>query len=209
MRCKLVDIHLRRYSGDGAALCELPNHVGRGNGGRITAISGYPQGVVGKAIVEALVVEILPRVDDGFLPVCPLNKAREEVYAIGKLLGGPMLTFLNINHGNEVLLFGVNMRHKVEELEPHTARGAHEMVTAHLHAAAARLFEIVGVARVLIGAALGGFDVHKLEVLLARYLLPIDFPLMVGNVDAVALSHCGRGATTRGEEQHQQGNEEA
>ena len=143
---------------------------------------------------------MLPRVNDGFLSVNFLEKSGKEVDAIGKLLGGPMLTFLNINHGNEVLLFGVYMTHEVEKLEPHTTRGAHKVVTPHLHATTARLFEVMSIAGVLIRAALGGFYVNELEVLLACHFLPIYPPLVVGNINAVAVGHGGGRRAAGGEE---------
>jgi hypothetical protein len=36
-----------------------------------------------------------------------------------------------------------------------------------------------------------------LKVLVARHFLPVNFPLMVGNVNAVAVAHGGRVTTAR------------
>lgn len=182
------------------ALGELPDDVGGVDRGWRVAITCNPQGVVGKAIVEALVVEMLPRVNDGFLSVNFLKESGEEVDTIRKLLGRPILAFFHIDHRNEVLLLGVYMTHEVEKLKPHAARGAHKVVTPHLHAPPARLFEVMSIAGVLVRAALGGFDVNKLEVLLARHLFPIYPPLMVGNINAVAVGHGGGRGAAGGEE---------
>jgi hypothetical protein len=157
----------------------LPNEIGSIYGWGIIAVAGNPKGMMGKAIVEALIVEMLPCVNDRFLSVNFLEKSGKEVDTIRKLLGRPIFAFFHINHGNEVLLLGVYMTHEVEKLEPHTTRGAHKVVTPHLHAPPARLFEVMSIAGVLIRAALGGFDVNELEVLLACHLFPIYPPLVV------------------------------
>ena len=65
---------------------ELPNEIGRIYGWGIIAVAGNPKGMMGKAIVEALVVEMLPRVNDGFLSVNFLKKSGEEVDTIRELL---------------------------------------------------------------------------------------------------------------------------
>ena len=182
------------------ALGKLPDDVGGVDRGWRVAITCNPQGVMGKAIVEALIVEMLSRVNDGFLSVNFLEKSGKEVDTISELLGRPILAFFHIDHGNEVLLLGVYMTHEVEKLEPHTTRGAHKVVTPHLHATTTRLFEVVSIAGVLIRAALGGFDVNELEVLLACHLFPIYPPLMVRNVNAVAVAHGGGGSAAGGEE---------
>ncbi len=92
------------------------------------------------------------------------------------------------------------MTHEVEKLEPHTTRGAHKVVTPHLHATTARLFEVMSIAGILIRATLGGFDVNELEVLLACHLFPIYPPLVVGNINAVAVGHGGGRGAAGGEE---------
>lgn len=196
----MVEVHGGRYPWEFGALGELPDDVGGVDRGWCVAITCNPQGVVGKAIVEALVVEMLPRVNDRFLSVNFLEKSGKEVDTISELLGRPILAFLHINHGDEVLLFGVYMTHKIEKLEPHTTRGAHKVVTPHLHAPPARLFEVMSIAGVLIRATLGGFDVNELEVLLACHLFPIYPPLMVRNVNAVAVGHGGGRCAAGGEE---------
>ena len=180
------------------ALGKLPDDVGRIDRWRGVAIAGYPEWVIGESIVEALIVEMLPRVNDGFLSVNFLEKSGKEVDTISELLGRPILALFYINHGDEVLLFGVYMTHEVEKLEPHAARGAHKVVTPHLHAPPARLFEVMSIAGVLIRATLGGFDVNELEVLLACHLFPIYPPLMVRNVNAVAVAHGGGGSAAGG-----------
>jgi hypothetical protein len=58
----------------------------------------------------------------------------------------------------------------------------------------------MSIAGALIRAALGGFDVNELEVLLACHLFPIYPPLMVRNVNAVAVAHGGGGSAAGGEE---------
>ena len=182
------------------ALGELPDDVGGVDRGWRVAITCNPQGVVGKAIVETLVVEMLPRVNDRFLSVNFLEKSGKEVDTISELLGRPIFAFFHIDHGDEVLLLRVYMTHEVEKLEPHTTRGAHKVVTPHLHAPPARLFEVMSIAGILIRATLGGFDVNELEVLLACHLFPIYPPLMVRNVNAVAVAHGEGGSAAGGEE---------
>ena len=150
-----------------------------------------------KAVLEVLVVEILPRINHGFLTVNLFQKFGHECHTISKLLRSPILAFFHVDYGYEVLLFLGDMTDKIEELEPDATRGAHEVITPHLHAPPARLLEIVLVSRVLIGTTLGGFDVNELKVLVARHLLPIYFPLMVRNVNAVAVAHGGRVTTAR------------
>jgi len=138
---------------------------------------------------------MLPRVNDRFLSVNFLEKSGKEVDTISELLGRPILALFYIDHGDEVLLFGVYMTHKIEKLEPHTTRGAHEVITPHFQTTTARLLEVVLVSRVLICAPLGGFDVNELKVFVTRYFLPIYFPLMVRNVNTIAVAH-GGGVTT-------------
>lgn len=196
----MVEVHGGGDAWEFCALGKLPDDVGGVDCGWRVAIAGYPEWVIGESIVEALIVEMLPRVNDGFLSVNFLEKSGKEVDTISELLGRPILAFLHINHGNEVLLFGVYMTHEVEKLEPHTTRGAHKVVTPHLHAPPARLFEVVSIAGVLVRAAFGGFDVNELEVLLACHLFPIYPPLMVRNVNAVAVGHGGGGSAAGGEE---------
>ena len=150
-----------------------------------------------KAVMEVLVVEILPRIDHGFLTVNFFQKFGHECHTISKLLRRPILAFFHVDYGYEVLLLFGDMTDKIEELEPHTTRGAHEVITPHFQPTATRLLEIVLVLRVLIGAAFGGFDVNELKVFVTRHLLPIYFPLMVGNVNAVAVTHGGRVTTAR------------
>jgi hypothetical protein len=58
----------------------------------------------------------------------------------------------------------------------------------------------MSIAGVLIRAALGGFNVNELEVLLACHLFPIYPPLVVGNINAVAVGHGGGGSAAGGEE---------
>ena len=142
--------------------------------------------------MEALVVEILPRIDERFLTVNFFQKFGHECHTISKLLRTPILAFFHVNYGHEVLLFWGDMTDKIEELEPHTTRGAHEVITPHFQTTTARLLEVVLVSRVLIRTALGGFDINELKVLVMRYLLPIYFSLMVRNVDAIAVAHGGR-----------------
>ncbi len=143
---------------------------------------------------------MLPRVNDRLLSVNFLEKSGKEVDTIRELLGRPIFAFFHIDHGNEVLLLGVYMTHEIEKLEPHTTRGAHKVVTPHLHATTARLFEVMSIAGILIRATLGGFDVNELEVLLACHLFPIYPPLMVGNINAVAVGHGGGRGAAGGEE---------
>ena len=147
--------------------------------------------------MEVLVVEILPRIDHRFLTVNFFQKFGHECHTISKLLRRPILAFFHVNYGYEVLLLLWNMTDKIEELEPHTTRGAHEVITPHFQPTTARLLEVVFVFGVLIRAALGSFDINELKVLVARHLLPIYFPLMVRNVNAVAVAHGGRVTTTR------------
>ena len=147
--------------------------------------------------MEALVVEILPRIDERFLTVNFFQKFGHECHTISKLLRTPILAFFHVNYGHEVLLFWGDMTDKIEELEPHTTRGAHEVITPHFQTTTARLLEVVLVSRVLIRTALGGFDINELKVLVMRYLLPIYFSLMVRNVDAIAVAHSGGVTTTR------------
>ena len=196
----MVEVHGGGDAWEFCALGKLPYDVGGVDRGWRVAITCNPQGVVGKAIVEALVVEMLPRVNDRLLSVNFLEKSGKEVDTISELLGRPILALFYIDHGNEVLLFGVYMTHEVEKLEPHAARGAHKMVTPHLHAPPARLFEVMSIAGVLIRATLGRFDINELEVLLACHLFPIYPPLMVRNVNAVAVAHGGGGSAAGGEE---------
>ena len=150
-----------------------------------------------KTVLEALVVEILPRIDHRFLTVNFLQKFGHECHTISKLLRSPILAFFHVNYGYKVLLLFGGMTDKIEELEPHTTRGAHEVITPHFQPTTARLLEVVLVFGVLIGATLGSFDVNELKVLVARHLLPIYFPLMVRNVDAIAVAHGGRVTTAR------------
>ena len=150
-----------------------------------------------KAVLEVFVVEILPRIDHGFLTVNLFQKFGHECHTISKLLRTPILAFFHVNDGYEVLLLFGDMTDKIEELEPHATRGAHEVITPYFQTTTARLLEIVLVSRVLISAALGGFDVNKLKVFVARHFLPVNFPLMVGNVNAVAVAHGGRVTTAR------------
>ena len=145
--------------------------------------------------MEVLVVEFLPRIDHRFLTVNFFQKFGHECHTISKLLRRPILALFHVNYGYEVLLFWGDMTDKIEELEPHTTRGAHEVITPHFQSTAARLLEVVFVSRVLIRTALGGFDVNELKVFVTRYFLPIYFPLMVGNVNTVAVAH-GGGVTT-------------
>ena len=150
-----------------------------------------------KAVLEVFVVEILPRIDHGFLTVNLFQKFGHECHTISELLRSPILAFFHVNYGYEVLLLFGDMTDKIEELEPHTTRGAHKVITPHFQPTTARLLEVVLVFGVLIGAALCSFDVNELKVLVARHFPPINFPLMVGNVNAVAVAHGGRVTTTR------------
>ena len=150
-----------------------------------------------KAVVEVLVVEILPRIDHGFLTVNFFQKSGHECHTISELLRSPILAFFHVNYGYEVLLLFGDMTDKIEELEPHATRGAHEVITPYFQPTTARLLEIVLVSRVLICAPLGGFDVNELKVLVTRHFLPVNFPLMVGNVNAVAVAHSGGVTTAR------------
>ena len=145
-----------------------------------------------KAVEEVFVVEILPRIDHRFLTVNFFQKSGHECHTISKLLRRPILAFFHVNYGYEVLLFWGDMTDKIEELEPHTTRGAHEVITPHFQSTATRLLEVVFVSRVLIRTALGGFDVNELKVFVTRYFLPIYFPLMVRNVNTIAVAHGGR-----------------
>ena len=148
-----------------------------------------------KAVLEVLVVEILPRIDHRFLTVNLFQKSGHECHTISELLRSPILAFFHVDYGYEVLFFWGDMTDKIEELEPHATRGAHEVITPHLQPTTARLLEVVLVSRVLIGATLCSFDVNELKVLVTRHVLPIYFPLMVRNVNAVAAAH-GGGVTT-------------
>ena len=150
-----------------------------------------------KVVMEVLVVEILPRIDERFLTVNFFQKFGHECHTISKLLRTPILAFFHVNYGYEVLLFWGDMTDKIKELEPHTTRGAHEVITPYFQPTATRFLEVVLVSRVLIRTALGGFDVNELKVLVARYFLPIYFPLMVRNINAVAVAHGGGVTTTR------------
>ena len=145
-----------------------------------------------KAVMEVLVVEILPRINERFLTVNFFQKFGHECHTISKLLRRPILAFFHVNYGHEVLLFWGDMTDKIEELEPHTTRGAHEVITPHFQPTTARLLEVLLVSRVLICAPLGGFDVNELKVFVTRYFLPIYFPLMVRNVNTIAVAHGGR-----------------
>jgi hypothetical protein len=196
----LVEVNGGGDAWEFCALGKLPDDVGGVDRRWRVAIAGYPEWVMGESIVEALIVEMLPCVNDRFLSVNFLEKSGKEVDTISELLGRPILAFLHINHGDEVLLLGVYMTHEVEKLEPHTTRGAHKVVTPHLHATTTRLFEVMSIAGVLIRAALGGFNVNELEVLLACHLFPIYPPLMVRNVNAVAVAHGGGRGAAGGEE---------
>jgi hypothetical protein len=64
----------------------LPDDVGGVDRGWGVAIAGYPEWVMGKAIVEALIVEMLPCVNDRFLSVNFLEKSGKEVDTISELL---------------------------------------------------------------------------------------------------------------------------
>lgn len=145
-----------------------------------------------KAVMEVLVVEILPRIDERFLTVNFFQKFGHECHTISKLLRRPILAFFHVNYGHEVLLLLGNMTDKIEELEPHATRGAHKVITPYFQTTTACLLEVVLVSRVLIRTALGGFDVNELKVFVTRYFLPIYFSLMVRNVYTIAVAHGGR-----------------
>ena len=82
----MVEVNGGRYPWEFGALGELPDDVGRTDRWRGVAIAGYPEWVMGESIVEALVVEMLPCVNDRFLSVNFLEKSGEEVDTIRELL---------------------------------------------------------------------------------------------------------------------------
>ena len=144
-----------------------------------------------------LVVEILPRIDHRFLTVNFFQKYGHECHTISKLLRSPILAFFHVDYGYEVLLLLWNMTDEIEELEPHTTRGAHKVITPYFQTTTACLLEVVLVSRVLIRTALGGFDVNELKVFVTRYFLPIYFPLMVRDVNTIAVASCCGVTTAR------------
>ena len=61
------------------------------------------------------------------------------------------------------------------------------MVTAHEQAVAARLCDVVGIVWRMVGSALGGLDIHEVDVLVTAHFGPVNISLMTGDVNTIVL----------------------
>ena len=92
---------------------------------------------------------------------------------------------LDIDHGDEVLVLGLTLVAEVAQLLHLGARGTVEVVRPHLQAVLLRQRDVLGVALVDVGAALGSLEVDVGHLAIVADGLPEHFALVVAHVQAV------------------------
>lgn len=103
------------------------------------------------------------------------------------LLSGPSTDslFLDIDHGNDVLLLSIYHTVIIPELTRDAAFGRHVVIGAYRDSRFLGAFHIFRVFAVHYRAALGSFEVDKLHARVLGDALPVDGSLVMRNVDAV------------------------
>ena len=162
-----------------AALRELPQDPLDVDVGTNIAVLGNEQGILLECQAQMPVKECLAGINHGFAAIVILDDVHKHLDTVAQPVSAPVLVFLDVNYGNQVLLIAVGRLQEVDGLGPRAGCRPEEMVATHLKAVLAGIPDVFLVLGIHVVATLRGLDIDKFYFGVLSQFFPIDGTLML------------------------------
>ena len=164
----------------------------------VDVVVGYPIGVgVELRGAEVTLLELVVGIDDGLDAVVPFYNVEPLLHALLEVgIALPLGLVLYVEHGGQVALLELDVADEEARLVGSLRMDAVEVVGSARETVLTGLMEVVGKPLVDTRGSLGGLDHDEADGPMVYHavvlqLLPVDFALMMADVDAVYLVALG------------------
>lgn len=153
-------------------------------------ISSHHPFIFRKFSAKILIVKRLQRIQHRLLMEFFFAKRQKLSHIFQILFFRHIPTIFEVNHGQQILVIGLNSLIKMIELFLWIRPRNEVMITAYFEAIFLGVKQVVHVFFIPQRGTFGGFHIHKFELVIVpgSHFCPVDFSLMFGHVDSIGIA---------------------